>query len=66
MVCGADAIPFPSALEKTQVNGSKISLPTEQEIANELSKAGAESVIAGTRDEIMHNLRRYFKERSLL
>lgn len=66
MVCGLDAIPFPSALEKAQVNHKHISLPTEDAITSALHRAGAKSVITGSKDEIMHNLGRYFKERALL
>jgi hypothetical protein len=65
-VCGVDAIPFPIAVDDIQIDGAKISLPTEHEIEICLCKAGAESVVTGTKQKIIQNLREYFEERSLL
>jgi phosphoglycolate phosphatase-like HAD superfamily hydrolase len=64
--CGIGKIPFPISVQEIQVDGVKISLPTEHEASITLCKAGAESVITGTKAKIMQNLRRYFEERSLL
>jgi hypothetical protein len=65
-VCSVDTIPLPIAVEEIQVDGAKISLPTEHEIEITLCKAGAESVVTGTKQKIIQNLRGYFEERSLL
>lgn len=66
IVCGIDIIPFPIAAQEIQVDGAKISLPTEHEIESALYKAGAESVVTGSKERIIQNLRAYFEEVSLL
>lgn len=66
IVCGLDKLSSPTAVHDIQVDGAKISLPAEHEIEDTLYKAGAESVVTGTRERIMQNLRRYFEERSVL
>jgi len=63
--CGIDRVPFPMAVQQIHVDGAKVTLPTAQEIETTLCKAGAESVISGTRETIMHNLRGYFDEHSM-
>ena len=66
IVCGADTIPFRISVQEIQVDGAKISLPSEHEIETALCKAGAESVVTGAQAKILQNLRKYFEERSLL
>ena len=63
---GLDKVPFPAVMQGIKVDRSKISLPMEQEIERTLTEAGAESVIAGTKNGIMYNLRLYFETRSVL
>lgn len=63
---GVDTIPFPIAVQEVQVDGSRLALLAEHEIEITLCKAGAESVVTGTKANIMQNLRRYFEERFLL
>jgi phosphoglycolate phosphatase-like HAD superfamily hydrolase len=66
IACGIDTIPCPISVEEIQVDAARINLPDEHEVESALSKAGAESVITGTREEIMQNLRGFFEERCLL
>ncbi len=64
--CKIDTIPFPITVPEIPIDSAKLGLAGEDEIKNTLSDAGAESVVTGSRDKIMQNLRAYFEECSWL
>jgi phosphoglycolate phosphatase-like HAD superfamily hydrolase len=66
IVCGVDKIPMPISAQQIQVDGAKISLPDERGIEIALCQAGAISVVTGSSDTIVQNLRGYFEERGVL
>lgn len=65
-VCPIDKGSCRSSVQEAQVDSDKIRLFAKHEIEMTLIEAGAESVVTGTREDIMQNLRRYFESRDLL
>ncbi len=65
-LCGTENIPFPISKAEIHVDAAKIHMMAEDEISMALQNAGAESVITGTSNRIMHNLRTFFEDNELL
>lgn len=64
--CGSEQGAIGDSLQDTLLDVTKIELLDRQAIQSSLIKAGAQSVVEGTNETIMPNLRQFFERQSLL
>ncbi|MBX9669764.1 MAG: hypothetical protein K2X93_19225 [Candidatus Obscuribacterales bacterium] len=57
--CDASKVPYPISFPS--VDEKKIQLPDSETISSSLTAAGAHTVVSGTKDSIMEDLRNYFE-----